>query len=74
MERELVFSESIIDGEVMRDIVSVFPDLQPQFTQRKTYDEYYYSSKEVFITTEIIDLITSKWYPVKITSSEIIIL
>ena len=76
MERELVFADgqSIIGGEDMRDIVSIFPELKDQFTQRKTYDEYYYTSKEVFITTEIIDALTSNWYSIKITSSEIIIL
>lgn len=32
----------LIDGDSMREICEVFPELEDCFEQRKTYDEYYY--------------------------------
>lgn len=33
---------SLIDGDSMEEIVTVFPEIEDCFEQRKTYDEYYY--------------------------------
>jgi hypothetical protein len=34
----------VVGGEEMRDIVSIFPEAESSFTQRKQYDEYYFNS------------------------------
>lgn len=76
MKRELVFDNgnSIIEGEIMRDIVEIFPSLKDQFKQRKNYDEYYYTSKEVYLTIDLIEMITSNgFYSVEINNGQIII-
>jgi len=74
MRRELVFdSGGIIEGEIMRDLIELFPETKDQFKQRKTYDEYYYTPMEVNLTTEVLDRLTTQW-SVRISNGEIAIL
>jgi hypothetical protein len=34
----------VVGGDEMRDIISIFPEAEASFTQRKQYDEYYFNS------------------------------
>jgi hypothetical protein len=34
----------VVGGDEMRDIISIFPEVEASFTQRKQYDEYYFNS------------------------------
>jgi adenosine deaminase len=66
MKRIVRFKDGIIPHEVMKDVVEVFPELKDNFKQRKTFLEYYYTSKDVIITLEAIEKLTD-WYVVDIT-------
>jgi len=55
MRRELCFKQGIISGDMVRDVLSVWPHLKNSFEQRKSYDEYYYSDK-VVVDISIDDL------------------
>lgn len=47
--------EGIITGELMRDIIKIFPETKDSFTQRKNYDEYYYDETVVEVDLERIE-------------------
>lgn len=47
--------EGIIIGELMRDIIKIFPETKDSFRQRKTYDEYYYDETVVEVDLERIE-------------------
>jgi len=66
--------DGIISGDVMRDIIEVFPELKDSFKQRKSFDEYYFDSKEVFIDIERLEQLNGKWYDFQISSDNIFIL
>lgn len=54
MKRKLEL-EGIIIGELMRDIIEIFPETKNSFRQRKTYDEYYYDETVVEVDLERIE-------------------
>lgn len=66
--------DGIISGDDMRDIIEVFPELKDSFKQRKSFDEYYFDSKEVFIDIERLQQLNDKWYDFQISSDNIFIL
>lgn len=74
MERNLIFKDGgIIFGEDMRDILKIFPKLEPSFKQRKSYDEYYYTETKVEIENlEIIEKINED-FNISLSSSEIVL-
>lgn len=55
MKRELYFKQGIISGDMVRDVLSVWPHLENAFEQRKSFDEYYYPDK-VVVDISIDDL------------------
>lgn len=55
MKRELYFKQGIISGDMVRDVLSVWPHLENVFEQRKSFDEYYYPNK-VVVDISIDDL------------------
>ena len=66
IERTLGFEKSIIEGDVVREISEVFPYLDKSFSQRKSYDEYYYTETSVVIDVEVINELNSLGYNVSI--------
>lgn len=72
MERKIEFKfGGIVDGDDMRDIIDVFPELTCKFTQRKSYDEYYFNSDgSVHMTLEQLDKL-SKCFTVTINYDSI---
>ena len=49
MKKNFRFDGGIISGEIMRDVVEVIPELKTRFTQRKSFDEYYFEETEITI-------------------------
>lgn len=47
MRRKLEFNNGIVNGDVVREIINIFPVTEICFSQRKNYDEYYYNLTEV---------------------------
>lgn len=72
MKRLLTFKDGIIRGDIVRDIIEVFPETKHSFRQRKTFDEYYYDNTEVEIDLEKIEKI-NKYYSIIFHSDSIII-
>lgn len=66
MKRILELESGITMGDVVRDILTVFPEIQNEFTQRKTYDEYYFNETEVDLTIEKIEKLNELNFIVKI--------
>lgn len=59
MKRNLVLG-GIVEGDKMRDLRDVFPEIENSFLQRKSYDEYYYSETEVELTIEKLHILTKE--------------
>jgi hypothetical protein len=51
--------EGIIIGELMRDIIEIFPETKDSFRQRKTYDEYYYDETVVEVDLDRIESVNN---------------
>ena len=60
MKRILNLEQGIIDGDSVRGILKVFPEIESRFKQRKWYDEYYYDGVYIEWTVELtLDKISS---------------
>lgn len=55
MKLELRFPSGIIRGEDMRDVISVFPEVEKSFKQRGNFDEYYFF--DTFVDIENLNTI-----------------
>lgn len=62
MKRIIRFNEGIIDGDDMRDICKILPELSSMFKTRKNYDEYYFTEVEIEITLEKINRLSDEYY------------
>ena len=71
MERILIFEDGIIQGDIVREIKSIFPETIDSFRQRKSYDEYYYVETNVNVDINKINELNTLHYSVEITKSEI---
>tara|TARA_R110001606_G_C14845373_1_gene586375 strand:- start:44 stop:280 length:237 start_codon:yes stop_codon:yes gene_type:complete len=72
-ERTLNFEFSIIEGEVVRELQTVFKELNESFKQRKSYDEYYYTNTKVTLTISKINKLNKLHYNVLIDSEYVLI-
>lgn len=45
--RNISFTSGIVSGDDMRDLLEILPELESSFTQRKSFDEYYFNSKSI---------------------------
>ena len=61
MKNTLLFENGIVEGRDVRDAQEIFPELKNSFTQRKTYDEYYYKETTVELIS-IAQLMTLEEY------------
>ena len=73
IERTLNFEFSIIEGEVVRELQTVFKELNESFKQRKSYDEYYYTNTKVTLTISKINKLNKLHYNVLIDSEYVLI-
>jgi hypothetical protein len=83
MKRIISLSNSIVFGTVKEDIVSILPQLETAFRQRKNYlktafrqrknfSEYYFDETEIVITLEQLDRLSAD-YSIRIGSDTITI-
>jgi hypothetical protein len=61
MKRKITFDVAVIDGEIVREICEIIPELEYNFTKRKSYWEYYYKEMTVDLTLEQIESISDKY-------------
>jgi hypothetical protein len=73
MKRKLAFYEGIKPGFFVRDIIKIIPQSESMFTQRKSFDEYYWNSIEVEIDLETISRLNEEFFHVTISQEEILI-
>ncbi len=73
MKRVLMLDGGIINGEMVRDLISTFPESESAFRQRKQYDEYYFNGCDVEVTLEKIQQLNDMYYSVSISSEDILI-
>jgi hypothetical protein len=72
MRRELCFKQGIISGDMVRDVLSVWPHLKNSFEQRKSFDEYYYSDKVVVdISVDDLQKLSELYINININFQEI---
>jgi hypothetical protein len=71
--RRTIRINGIVGGDMMRDILEIFPILESQFTQRKHFDEFWFSDTEVDVDIDQLHILTSQITSVTITWEEIII-
>jgi|10_taG_2_1085330.scaffolds.fasta_scaffold68319_4 aminopeptidase-like protein len=73
-ERILNFEFTTIVGEVVRELQTVFKELNESFEQRKSYDEYYYATNtKVTLTISKINKLNKLHYNVLIDSEYVLI-
>lgn len=72
-ERILNFESGIIEGKIVRDVQSVFKELNESFKQRKSYDEYYYTNTKVSLSMSQIIKLNELYYTTIIDSDHIVI-
>ena len=73
IERVLNFNSGIIEGEIVRELQDIFKELNESFKQRKTYDEYYYTTTRVTVNISQIEKLNELHYQVLIDSAYILI-
>jgi len=73
-ERILNFKFNIIEGKVVEELQTVFKELNGSFKQRKSYDEYYYTTDtKVTLTISKINKLNKLHYNVLIDSEYVLI-
>jgi hypothetical protein len=73
MVRQIRISEAVIGGEDMQTIVSVLPQLESSFKQRKEFWEFTFEDTEVELSLEDIEQL-SDIFTVKISFDSLVIL
>lgn len=73
MDRQIIFKDSLVDGEVMREILEIFPETKSNFRQRKHYDEYYFDAMIVNISINQIEDLNEMMYSVSVNLEDILI-
>jgi len=64
----------VVEGDSMRYIISIIPELEPSFKQRKSYDEYYFTTPSTQIDITLDQIVhLSKWDTVLFSRGEVII-
>ncbi len=71
MTKEICFANAPVEGELMRKVVRLFPELKDQFEQRKQYDEYRFNGYNIqtVITTEALRELTEECWNYSVTLS-----
>ena len=67
MKRTIEINDSVVAGWDMENIVNIIPQLKDSFSQRKSFNEYYFDETEVDVNMEQLEAL-SKEYGVKIGS------
>jgi len=73
MKREFNFKWGIVAGDLRDAVLEIFPELAPQFEQRKQFHEYYFEPIEVEASIEQLDRLSKEFY-VQLSWNEIKIL
>lgn len=73
MRRILNFNQGIISGEIVREILDLFPEIEDKFRQRKNYDEYYFDGAILELNIEKIAILNDLGYSITLNSQEIFI-
>jgi hypothetical protein len=73
MERILNLEEGITDGNTVRDIIEVFPEIESRFRQRKTYYEYYFDGATVVLTIEKVANLNQLGFKVSIGWEDVVL-
>jgi len=73
MKRTLKIERGIIPGDMVRDILEVFPEIDSRFRARKTYDEYYFHSVSIELTIDKVESLSQSGYTVCIGSEDIVV-
>ena len=63
----------LVSGETMRNVLEVFPGLESSFTQRKQYDEFYFTGADVKITLEDIQKLNDLYFSIFISGEDLMI-
>lgn len=70
MKKVITFNQGIIGGEDMQAVLSVLPQLEHSFKQRKEFWEFYFEPMEVQLTIEDVEQL-SDLFTIKISFEEL---
>jgi hypothetical protein len=56
-----MFSTAIVSGYDKEVVVGILPDIEEHFTQRKSYNEYYFRDTMIDLDLETLDLLSSEY-------------
>lgn len=73
MKRILNLEQGIISGDILRDIIEVFPEIENKFRQRKSYDEYYFTDATVELSIDKIQSLNQLGFKVSINWETVIL-
>jgi hypothetical protein len=71
--RRTIRINGIVGGDMMRDILEIFPRLESKFTRRKQFDEFWFSDTDVDVDIDQLHSLTSQITSVIVNWEEIII-
>jgi len=72
MKKVISFNQGVIGGEDMQAVLSVLPQLESSFKQRKEFWEFYFSEVEVELSIEDIEQL-SDLFIIKISFEQLVI-
>jgi hypothetical protein len=61
MKRTIMFSTAIVSGYDKEVVVGILPEIEDHFTQRKSYNEYYFRDTIIDLDLETLDLLSSEY-------------
>jgi hypothetical protein len=61
MKRTVMFSTAIVSGYDKEVVVDILPEIEEHFTQRKSYNEYYFRDTMIDLDLETLDLLSSEY-------------
>jgi hypothetical protein len=61
MERIITFKNGVIYGTTKEEVVTILPQLENSFRQRKEFFEYYFDETKINITLEQLDKLSSEF-------------
>lgn len=70
--RNIRFTSGIVGGDDMRDLLEILPELEGSFTQRKSFDEYYFNSKSIQLDISQLGQLSSM-FSIRMNFAEVIL-
>jgi hypothetical protein len=62
MKKNIKFDQGVIEGTEVRMVLEIFSELENSFTQRKTFDEFFFTSTSIEVSMEKLEKLSNKFH------------